>query len=104
MTIWTFPLIEAGTEIDLGKPLGLLAPGVRGYAIEKNGFAYIPMILADSEGRGDVGRFLDSLPLAVKVANVTSPRLRGMLERRGFQMAIEEECDVWVKLSPQEPK
>lgn len=83
----------------------MLAPGVRGYAILKtNGLLYIPVIEAVAQGSGDVGRFLDSLPLNVRIPNVCSERLEGMLKRRGWTMYIElvedgpfkgDECDIW---------
>ena len=80
-----------------------LAPGVVGYAIDcgPRGL-YVPIINATDEGKGDVGRFLDrlkKLPL-VKVPNVLSPRLRGMLLRRGFVVEAEKApefgCNVEV--------
>ncbi len=77
--------------------LDILAPGVRGYAVVVGGCAYIPLIRAEHEGSGDVGRFLDSLPSGVKIPNVTSRRLLGMLQRRGFDETDEGGMDVWVK-------
>lgn len=96
MTEWPFPISASGELIDMDK-LDQLAIGVQGYAIEDNGCAYIPLIIAEREGAGDVGRFLDSLPAGVKVPNVTSHRLRSMLTRRGFKMAKEDGVDVWTK-------
>lgn len=72
-----------------------LAPGVVGYAVEHQGAVYIPVIMARKEGSGDVGRFLDSLSARCRIANVTSPKLAGMLGRRGWRVEIEEGCDVW---------
>jgi hypothetical protein len=80
-----------------------LAPGVRGYAVEHRGRIYIPLIAAEKEGSGDVGRFLDSLSPRCVFSCVTSERLRGMLERRGFAMTLEQDffggepVDVWRK-------
>lgn len=92
------PLSENGTLL---KDLGKLAPGVLGYAVLHEGRIYIPVIKSAKEGNGDVGRFLDSLSPRCVVANVTSSRLRGMLERRGWRETTEETpdgpCDVWVK-------
>lgn len=78
-----------------------LAPGVIGYAIEHEGRVYIPLITAQREGSGDVGRFLDSLSPRCCVPNVTSERLRGMLERRRWGLEFDETggdpVDVWVR-------
>lgn len=48
-----------------------LAPGVNGYAIELDGLIYIPIIIAQREGSGDVGRFLDSLSERCRIPNVS---------------------------------
>lgn len=74
---------------DLG--LERLAPGVRGYTIEEDDAIYIPMIVAEDEGSGDVGAYLDSLPTdrIIKIPDVISPRLREMLLRRGYVVAWE---------------
>lgn len=86
-----------------GYDLDLLAPGVRGYAIENDGLIYIPLINAETEGAGDVGRFLDSLSPRCLIVNVTSRRLKGMLERRGWtcKMEITQDgpVDLWSKNS-----
>jgi len=80
-----------------------LAPGVRGYTVWSGGALYIPIIVADSEGTGDVGRYLDSLPRdrTVKFPTVLNPRLCGMLRRRGFRPVIEDTpmrpCEVWTR-------
>lgn len=68
-----------------------LAPGVRGYTVEQNGELYVPLIIADRPGSGDVGRYLDSLPRdrTVKFPNVLSERLEQMLLRRGFHHGVE---------------
>lgn len=97
----SFPLSESGAELDPTK-LDELAPGVRGYAIEADGLIWIPAIHAEREGAGDVGRFLDSLPSHCVIPTVISPRLRGMLERRGFKERLHEDPDfgpveVWQR-------
>jgi hypothetical protein len=79
-----------------------LAPGVIGYAVEHEGCVYIPIITARKQGAGDVGRFLDSLSARCRVPNVTSPRLLGMLQRRGWKAATEvtddgHPCEVWAR-------
>jgi hypothetical protein len=82
-----------------------LAPGVLGYAIEKDGAIYIPIVVAQQEGSGDVRRFLDNLPKDVtyKFPCVISQRLLGMLQRRGFERTLEHDpmtdsdVEVWVK-------
>ena len=92
--------VKSGSRMELYE----LAHGVRGYAIKHKGSVYIPLIEAITPGSGDVGRFLDSLPgdfKQVKIPNVMSPQLRGMLERRGFRLSWEypqgEKVDVWLK-------
>jgi hypothetical protein len=57
MTSHAIPLTVAGDSLD---PRAELAPGVLGYAMEANGAICIPSIMAAC---GDVGRFLDSLPV-----------------------------------------
>jgi len=82
-----------------------IAPGVRGYTMEIDGELYVPLVIADRPGNGDVGRYLDGLPTdhTVKFPNVISDKLRGMLLCRGF---IDSEewapewhcmCDVMVR-------
>jgi hypothetical protein len=69
-----------------------LASGVTGYTVRmSNGSLYVPLIQAVHEGNGDVGRYLDSLPIdrVVVVPNVVSGLLVGMLVRRGFALAYE---------------
>lgn len=86
-------------------PMDKLAPGVLGYAVETDEALFVPAIMAERPGRGDVGRFLDSLPRdrTVKVPAVLSPRLAGMLDRRGFKRKVEwaaefaEYVEVWVR-------
>jgi hypothetical protein len=79
-----------------------LAPGVGGYCMDMPDGLFIPVITADNEGSGDVGRFLDSLPTdrRVVVPNVISPRLAGMLVRRGFAVASEwfEDAGEWIEV------
>ncbi len=68
-----------------------MAPGVRAHVFDMPQGIYIPMIIAEREGAGDVGRYLDSLPKDRRVVfpTVISARLRGMLERRGFRQSTE---------------
>lgn len=86
----SFPVSRPGEPLVPGRE-PVLAPGVRGYAIRARGSVYIPLIYAEQEGAGDVGRFLDSLPAwaTIRIPNVTSGRLRGMLERRGWLLRHE---------------
>lgn len=82
-----------------------VADGVLGYTVEEEGVLFVPVIMAVQEGDGSVGRFLDSLPRdrTVKVPEVMSSRLQGMLERRGFlhsfewQDGVDEEIAVMVR-------
>ena len=66
-----------------------LAPGVYGYAIEVEGEIWIPYLRFDREGSCAVGRFLDRLPDNVAIPNVISPRLLGMMRRRGWTRRLE---------------
>lgn len=93
------PCIEEGSEIVFGQE-SILAPGVSGYAIHSDGTVFIPLISADKEGSGDVGRFLDSLSPRCVIPNVTSNRLKGMLERRGFSPEYNGEVDIWKRKEP----
>jgi hypothetical protein len=74
-----------------------LAPGVQGFAFHKNNLIIIPMILAEHEGNGDVGRMLDRLSARCVIMAVTSKRLEGMLERRGYTMVEIDNCDFWAR-------
>ncbi len=91
MSGYDFPLTTEGDESPFEGVQ--LASGVKGYAIEKEDALYIPVIMADSPGSGDVGRFLDSLPRhkAIKFPTVISLTLAGMLKRRGYFLVSEED-------------
>jgi hypothetical protein len=72
----------------LGHEIVYLAPGVFGFTRDDpDGSLVIPMVIAEHEGTGDVGRYLDSLPTnrRIVVEECISMRLAGMLERRGFK-------------------
>lgn len=90
------PCVPLGSPFEIGDE-GLLAPGVRGYAVETEGRIWIPVIYAEREGAGDVGRFLDSLSPRCIVPTVTSPRLMGMLARRGFVPTFTADCEYWQR-------
>ena len=72
-----------------------LAPGVSGFAYEVNGEIWIPLILAEKKGAGDVGRFLDRLSARCVIVDVTSKRLEAMLVRRGWVKRLGTEHDTW---------
>lgn len=99
MTI-TVPVVEEGSLCD---PDAQLVPGVLGYAIATERGIYVPDIRAECEGDGRVGRFLTELGQSdqrVAIPNVISPRLEGMLRRRGWRLVVEdwangEPVDVW---------
>lgn len=82
--------VESGTPLDFG---ALLTSKIHGYAIEKDGKILIPLIWSLEEGQGHVGRFLDSLSPRCVIPNVTSERLRGMLDRRGWTPYTEANPD-----------
>ncbi len=82
----------------------LLFEGVKGFAFEHKGLIYIPLIVAEREGSGQVGKFLDRLSQRCCVVGVTSERLEGMLKRRSFHCRIEPDpferkmkMDVWQR-------
>jgi len=75
-----------------------LAPGVKGLAYEKDGLIMIPLITAECEGSGDVGRMLDRLSSRCRIVTVTSTRLAGMLVRRGWKKHDSLEFgDMWER-------
>jgi len=90
------PCSEAGSLITPGQE-EFIAPGVRGYAIQQGETVYIPLIIAENEGSGEVGKFLDSLSRRCVIPNVTSPRLAAMLMRRGFAPTYDEGVDIWKR-------
>ena len=79
-------------------PRTQIAPGVRGFTYRQGEDIVIPFIVAEKEGAGDVGRFLDSLSPRCVIVSVTSSRLRGMLVRRGFRKHIVGDNDEWRRV------
>jgi hypothetical protein len=81
-----------------------LSPGVigAGYSPEPGVFI-LEMIEASQQGNGNVGRYVGELQSryhTILVPAVISPRLAGMLERRGF---VEGERDTWGWVCPLAP-
>lgn len=82
-----------------------IAPGVLGVLYEEPGALIVNYVRAEQEGSGAVGRWLDAIPkaLTVRVIAVTSERLVGMLERRGFKYchvlmpAADDWCPAYVR-------
>lgn len=70
------PLVAIGSFCIPGEE-EFIAPGVRGYAVEHEGKIWISVIIAEHEGSGDVGRFIDSLSSRCAIPTVTSSRLQG---------------------------
>ena len=65
-----------------------LAPGILGRVeTMPDGTMLYSMGMAERPGHGDLGRFLDSLALDLRLVaiGVSSPIVAGMLERRGFR-------------------
>lgn len=96
-------------EIVLGQE-ALIAPGVRGYMIDEGEALWVPLVVSEHPGTGDVSRFLDALPRdrTVKFPTIISPRLEGMLARRGFLRSVEdveiagwgiESIEVWTRIA-----
>jgi hypothetical protein len=75
-----------------------LAPGVFGYAYMEGEEIWIPLIMAEKKGAGDVGRFLDNLSPRCVIVDVTSKRLEAMLIRRGWKKRLGTEHDTWRRL------
>lgn len=90
------PLSKKGSALMMGSE-PVIAPGVRGYAVRSGSRIFIPLIVAEKQGNGDVGRFLDSLSPRCIIPNVTSARLKGMLQRRGWRPRFDGECDIWER-------
>lgn len=90
------PLSQVGEPIDPLNPT-YLTDGVTGYAVEHDGEIWIPEI--EGSGDGKVGVFLDSLSPRCCIVNVISPRLEGMLIRRGWKKEYDygsgERVDIW---------
>jgi hypothetical protein len=85
MTPQTYPWSQwKGKENKVG--LYHLALGVLGRAFHEGDDVYIQWIQAEVEGSGDVGRFLNRLSPNCQIIDVVSPRLEGMLTRRGWKM------------------
>jgi hypothetical protein len=74
-----------------------LTPGVRGHTFQQGEFIFIPLIVAEREGAGDVGRFLDRLSARCVIMDVTSKRLEAMLVRRGYRRAEIGDSDYWCR-------
>ncbi len=97
--------VQVRIQEDVLAMMDPIAPGVVGYTMERPEALYIPFIQAVREGSGDVGRFLNSLPMTqtIRVPNVVSSRLEGMLKRRGFVLiwewseVFEEQVAVWER-------
>jgi hypothetical protein len=82
----TIRVHPAVIELLASQPKTTLAPGVVGFLDDYGVEVRVGLIIAVDEGSGAVGRFLDSLPgdRKVRVENVVSGRLAGMVQRRGF--------------------
>lgn len=79
-----------------------LAAGVQGVTFsDPDGALVINWIAAEHEGSGDVSRYLDALPTdrTVRVVGVTSDRLAGMLDRRGYKFCrvLMPAGDDWIE-------
>ncbi len=91
------PLSQPGALLE---PLDELFPGVRGYAVERNGEIWIPLVEFEHPGDGNVGCMLDVLSPRCRIVNVCTDILRDMLQRRGWVMSTTETddgdaVDVW---------
>jgi len=86
-----------------------LAPGLRGYTVEKDGALYIPFFIAEERGKGTLTRYLDDVESrhkVVKIPTVLGERLALYLQRRGYIVThewaaeVSEWAEIWVKSSP----
>ena len=82
------PISEIGSECSFD---AALTSKIHGYAVESNGKILIPLIESLEPGQGNVGRFLDSLSPRCEIPTVMNAKLRGMLERRGWTVRIEDD-------------
>jgi hypothetical protein len=72
-----------------------IAPGVVGTVEVTATTVTIPVLAARQPGSGAVSAFLASLPdhAEIRIPVVTSPRLAGMLRRRGYEL----DGGAWVR-------
>lgn len=73
-----------------------VSPGVLVFEVEDGGIRYMVSIVSPDEGKGNVSRWLDSLPTSDVIAfpEVTDLKLAQMLHRRGFVLAAGSEDDA----------
>ena len=85
-----------------------LADGVLGYSADTDHGLYIPFIMAEVQGDGRVGKYLDSLPRDRRVVfpTILSMRLAEMLIRRGFHSDIEwsEDAGEHIEIMERQPE
>lgn len=70
-----------------------LGIGVKGYkGWRRGGIVYILLIVSEEPRKGNVSRYLNSLPKnrEIQFLDVVNKNLRGMLERRGFHEELVE--------------
>jgi len=90
------PISEHDMPTNTHEQTTTLDIGVYGFTQKVGDEIFIPLIVALREGRGDVGRFLDHLSPRCVIVSVTSDKLRGMLERRGWKVTYNDEAiDFW---------
>ena len=97
------PLVACPFPPFMGQDLQPLAAGVWGLTRDDpDGSLVVVMIVAEQEGTGAVGKYLDALPVdrRVIVEACISLRLAGMLERRGFveqqQACFDPATNEWT--------
>lgn len=100
MTTYEPPISTSGEEINILEP-SYLAPDIQGYAVVVGDEVWIPDIRCDKPGLGLVSQFIENLSPRCCFVNVISPKLEGMLRRRGWCKRSEvndgEFVDVWRK-------
>lgn len=79
--------------------------GISGYTVRDGESIYVPVLISDEPGKGNVGRYINELiqrEKCVKFPNVINPKLVDMLVRRGFKLEWEyaeefgEHVEVYV--------
>jgi hypothetical protein len=72
-------------------------PGVFGAIVERGNYIFINVIWSATENKGNVGRYLDSLPKdkIIIFPSVVSKKLEGMLLRRGY--INNRGSDQWIR-------
>jgi hypothetical protein len=87
---------EFMAESSIPTDLPLIAPGVRGNVTERGNTVFVNIVWSVEPGKGNVGRWLDSLSAKrVVCPAVLSARFASILERHGF--TYSKASDHWIR-------